>query len=963
MNKNIKKSLQWLINHALTVFSCVAIIAFGMAAIAYSSTSTTIGENISTGGTLTVSSNSTLATTTISGGDLIVDTDTLYVDNDNNRVGIGTTSPWGLLSVNPNGISGPSFSIGSSTKTDFIVTNAGNVGIGTAAPNAMLEIRPTSASYTGNLTEWKDSNGNQLTEIGPTGELSIKKDKSPQALVTFSVDDSLPNTTTKAMFDAQGEVGTVFYQTGNSISDSAAAQLLQYQREGWEIGSHTKTHPHLTSLTEAEIEEELKESKDLLEAAGITVKNFAYPYSDQNAAVRKVARKYYRSARAGTDDFILNSYPLKTYALDSYGYGSDSALLATYKAWVDQAESEGKWLIFFAHTYSWTTEQINTASELIDYIQSKNIPIVTVDQGLDTLGNVFDYKDALDGVSIGANGSLQVGLVSTTASISDSELVTDGDMSVPSSWTAGSGWTVADGWATFGLPAAGNLSQNIIVIGGSSYIVQWDMSLSSANSSSITPKIGAVSGMAISLGSTATSTQQQVITAGASGSLALTFTPAQIGSGSGTIRIDNVSVKRLNPSPASLVLTNSTSGTNLEMRAGGYNYKNTFIGNSAGYANTTGSNNSAVGNQALYSNTTGSYNSAIGDYTLFSNTTGIENLAMGFKTLYSNTSGSYNSAIGNYALTSNTTASSNTALGNYVLRLNTTGSYNSAIGSLSLNSNTTGSSNTALGYKALYYNTTGTYNTAVGYGTIKGTTNITGSSNTAIGSGALSKNIAGSNNSVVGNYALRSNTSGGNNSAIGSLSLNSNTTGSDNLAMGKSALYYNTLAVSNVAIGSEAAKGAASYSNQYITVVGYRSGYKMTTGSNNNTFLGYQSGYENTTGANNLLLGYQAGNNITTGSNNIIIGYDIDAPSATASNQLNIGGLIYGDINGGKVGIGTTTPSNLLDIYSTATTTFKIDSSSTIKGSCLKLKDSDGSGYTYCAVNDGAMNCSSISCE
>ena len=94
-----------------------------------------------------------------------------------------------------------------------------------------------------------------------------------------------------------------------------------------------------------------------------------------------------------------------------------------------------------------------------------------------------------------------------------------------------------------------------------------------------------------------------------------------------------------------------------------------------------------------------------------------------------------------------------------------------------------------------------------------------------------------------------------------------------------------------------------------------------------------------------------------------IIGYDIDAPSATASNQLNIGGLIYGDINGGKVGIGTTTPSNLLDIYSTATTTFKIDSSSTIKGSCLKLKDSDGSGYTYCAVNDGAMNCSSISCE
>jgi hypothetical protein len=49
-------------------------------------------------------------------------------------VGIGTTTPWGQLSVNPNGITGPAFVIGSSTKTDLIVTNAGNVGVGTAMP-------------------------------------------------------------------------------------------------------------------------------------------------------------------------------------------------------------------------------------------------------------------------------------------------------------------------------------------------------------------------------------------------------------------------------------------------------------------------------------------------------------------------------------------------------------------------------------------------------------------------------------------------------------------------------------------------------------------------------------------------------------------------------------------------------------------------------------------------------------
>ncbi|MCR4333795.1 MAG: hypothetical protein NUV60_02170 [Patescibacteria group bacterium] len=56
------------------------------------------------------------------------------------NVGIGTTSPWAQLSVNPNGITGPAFVVGSSTVTNFIVTNGGNVGIGTASPVAPLNI-------------------------------------------------------------------------------------------------------------------------------------------------------------------------------------------------------------------------------------------------------------------------------------------------------------------------------------------------------------------------------------------------------------------------------------------------------------------------------------------------------------------------------------------------------------------------------------------------------------------------------------------------------------------------------------------------------------------------------------------------------------------------------------------------------------------------------------------------------
>ncbi|MFA6416284.1 MAG: tail fiber domain-containing protein [Candidatus Paceibacterota bacterium] len=57
-----------------------------------------------------------------------------------NDIGISTTTPWGKLSINPNGITGPSFVIGSSTATNLIVTNGGYIGIGTPNPNSLFSV-------------------------------------------------------------------------------------------------------------------------------------------------------------------------------------------------------------------------------------------------------------------------------------------------------------------------------------------------------------------------------------------------------------------------------------------------------------------------------------------------------------------------------------------------------------------------------------------------------------------------------------------------------------------------------------------------------------------------------------------------------------------------------------------------------------------------------------------------------
>lgn len=90
------------------------------------------------------------------------------------KVGIGSTSPWAQLSINPNGITGPSFAIGSSTRSLFVVTNMGNVGIGTTTPNQKLSVNGSvladsylefSPSYIGDALSKIKNIGSEFSSI------------------------------------------------------------------------------------------------------------------------------------------------------------------------------------------------------------------------------------------------------------------------------------------------------------------------------------------------------------------------------------------------------------------------------------------------------------------------------------------------------------------------------------------------------------------------------------------------------------------------------------------------------------------------------------------------------------------------------------------------------------------------------------------------------------------------------
>ena len=111
----------------------------------------------------------------------------------------------------------------------------------------------------------------------------------------------------------------------------------------------------------------------------------------------------------------------------------------------------------------------------------------------------------------------------------------------------------------------------------------------------------------------------------------------------------------------------TTAPTNLLQIAGLLNLDgtdlSTFLGQSAGEANTTGFENVAIGYRAFYNNTTGSWNTAVGTGAMENMQSGQNNTALGITALYKNTGGDNNTAIGGYAGYNNVSGSDNIFIG------------------------------------------------------------------------------------------------------------------------------------------------------------------------------------------------------------------------------------------------------------------------------------------------------------
>jgi len=179
-------------------------------------------------------------------------------------------------------------------------------------------------------------------------------------------------------------------------------------------------------------------------------------------------------------------------------------------------------------------------------------------------------------------------------------------------------------------------------------------------------------------------------------------------------------------------------------------------------------------------------------------------------------------------------------------------------------------------------------------------------------------NTSGTDNLFLGLEAGRYNTSGGFNLFAGSASGQGNTSGAYNVMLGYVSGQNAATGTANTFVG--AASGQANTSGSTNVFSGFQAGYRNTT-ADNNVFSGNAAGSGTTTGGGNVFSGAGAGQANVTGTFNTALGYGSNLSTANLTNATAVGAnalvsqsnaLVLG--NGASVGIGTSTPSQKLEV-------------------------------------------------
>jgi hypothetical protein len=383
------------------------------------------------------------------------------------------------------------------------------------------------------------------------------------------------------------------------------------------------------------------------------------------------------------------------------------------------------------------------------------------------------------------------------------------------------------------------------------------------------------------------------------------------------------------------------------------NGSNTFVGLSAGNltmgstatATYQASNNSGFGVQVLNSDTTGYYNSGFGVQALTTNTTGYSNSAFGMYALKLNDTGYSNSAFGIYALERNTSGYYNAALGYFAGGVIADGSTSNQTSNTSvyLGASTKALADGDTNEIVLGYNTTGFGSNTAAYGNSSITRHIFQTGEVQIGStsdlGTFKLQVTG--NAIVDSLNVSGLTASSAVYTDGSKNLTS--TAPTSGAIGYWSRSGTTLspATANdiVTISTNAATGAPlALTSSAITTTG-SSGFLNTVtvsgSAASETYYGEKLALTNNQATNaDTLYGQHISFTDAGSLANTVTGLYVDATTANTADTTYAAAFM-----GGRVGIGTATPTGILDVSDGTRSYFKVAGTETGGVSILLRND------------------------
>lgn len=235
-------------------------------------------------------------------------------------------------------------------------------------------------------------------------------DKSQKGMLTFVTDDArIQDWTIYKDIFATNNIGCSTAVVTNKVGTDDTIwlnleQLKTLQNEyGWEMVSHGK-HGNLPTLTDTELDAELRESREWLIKNGFTGYDFLmlpFGFGNIDTRVRKFVSKYYKAMRNSESGF--NRYPISSYDLRLRWVTNSSTVDAItgfasntiehWKVLIDRAITEKYWFIIGSH--SWEIEKwgLQTLlSKIVAYANEKRqeIDIVSFSEAYEKQGNIIE---------------------------------------------------------------------------------------------------------------------------------------------------------------------------------------------------------------------------------------------------------------------------------------------------------------------------------------------------------------------------------------------------------------------------------------------------------------------------------------------------------------------------------------------------------------------------------------------